>query len=104
MNYRPTLGRQKCDTVAEFSVYVVIAVQIQSRHLMDSSERERDSGASFWSPEVNCRPPLGSQKCDTVVEFNVCVILAGQIQSLHLIDSSERERDAGTSCWSPPVN
>ena len=104
MGRRRPLGSQKCDTVVEFSVCVMIAVQIQSRLLMDSFERERDSGASFWSPEVNCRPPLGSQKCDTVVEFSVCVVIAVQIRSRLVKDSLEGERDSGASFWAPEVN
>ena len=65
-----------CDTVIEFSVCVQIASRIQSTVLADSPERERDSETTFWSPEVNCRPPWGSQMCDTVDEFSVCGALA----------------------------
>ena len=73
VNCRPPLGSQKCDSVDESSVRVQIASRIHSSVWTDSSERERDSGANLWSPEVNCRPPLGSQKCDTVYESSVCV-------------------------------
>ena len=37
-----------------------------AQRLSRSYKRESDSETTFWSPEVNCRPPLGSQKCDTV--------------------------------------
>ena len=93
-----------CDTVVKFSVRVEIASRIHSHGWTDSSERERDSGANLWSPEVNCRPPWGSQMCDTVVEFSVCVQIASRIQSTVLADSSERERDSETTFWSPEVN
>ena len=74
-------GGQICDTVVEFSVCVQIASRIQSTVVAESSERERDSGANLWCPELNSRPPLGSQKCDTVVEFKVCVMIAVKIHS-----------------------
>ena len=80
LNCRPPWGSQKCDTVVDFPACERLASHLAPSVLMDSFERERDSGASFWSPEVNCRPPRGSQKCDTVVEFSVCVMIAVQIQ------------------------
>ena len=104
VNCRPPWGSQMCDTVVESSVCVQIASQIQSRVWRHSSERERDSGANLCSPEVNCRPPWGSQKCDTVDEFSVCVQIASRIQSSVWRGSSERERDSGANLWSPEVN
>ena len=79
LNCRPPLGSQKCDTVDEINVCVQIARRIPSRVLTDSSARERDFGANLCSPEINCRPPWGRHKCDTVVEFSVCVMIAMQI-------------------------
>ena len=70
---------RECDTVVEFIVGVMIAMQIQHWLWTDSSVRERDSGANRCSPEANCRPTLGSQKCDTVIEFSVCVMIPVQI-------------------------
>merc|ERR1711965_767604 len=72
-NCRSPLGSQTCDTVDQINVCVQIARRIRSRVWTHSTERERDSGANLCSPEVNCRPPLRSQKCDTVDEINVCV-------------------------------
>ena len=69
VNCRPPWGSQMCDTVVDFIVCVEIASRIQSHVWTDNFTRERDSGANLWSPEVNCRPPWGSQMCDTVVEF-----------------------------------
>ena len=65
---------------------------------------ESASGANLWSLEVNCRPPSGSQKCDTVNEFNAGVQIATRIQSSVWTDSSERERDSGANLWSPEVS
>ena len=66
-------------TDEEFNVCGEIASRIQSHDWTDSSARERDFGENLWSPEVNCRPPVGSQMCDTVVEFCVCVWIVMQI-------------------------
>ena len=70
---------------------MIIAVQIQSRVWTVSSDRERDSGANLCSPEVNCRPPLGSQKCDTVDEFSMCDITASRNQST--VDDDDDDDD-----------
>mgnify|MGYP001446023320 CR=1 FL=1 len=78
-------------------VCVQIASRIQSRVWTDSSERDRESGAILWSPKVNCRIPLGGQKCDTIDEFNVCVQIASRIQLRVWMDNSERERDSGAN-------
>merc|ERR1711965_1228052 len=104
VNCRPPLGSQKCDTVGEINVCVQIARRIPSRVWTHSSERERDSGANLCSTEINCRPPLGSQKCDTVDEINVCVQIARRIPSRVWTHSSERERDSGANLCSPEVN
>ena len=74
-------------------VSVQIATRIHFRVSTDSTKRERDSGATFNSPEVNCRPPLGSQKGGTVDEVIVFVQIASRIQSRVWRDSFEWERD-----------
>ena len=79
LNCRPPLGSQKCDTVDKFSACDIIASRIRSTRLTDSSERERDSEANLCSPQVNCRPPWGSQNCDTVDGFSVCERLTSRL-------------------------
>lgn len=66
-------GSQKCDTIVEFTVCMWIASPIQSQVWTVTFKRERDPGANIFSPELKCRSPRGSWKCDTVVEFSVCM-------------------------------
>ena len=79
-------------------------MQIQTPLFTDSFERERDSGANIVSRRANGRPPLGSQRCDMLAEFSVCVRIAMQVLSQRLTDSVGRERDDGANIDIPRVN
>ena len=97
-------GRRNSEKDNEFSVGTAPTAARGARSGAAGPERQRDSSANLWSPEVNCRPPWGSQKCVTVVEFSVCVMIAMQIHHRLWTDSSERERDSGANLCSPEVN
>ena len=75
-NCRPPWGSQKCDTVIDFTAYECLVSPLGCKRL----EGQLRMGARFLSesrttmihPTLNCRPPWGSQKSDTVVDFSVC--------------------------------
>ena len=63
------------------------------------------AGALFWRESLFTRSiPWGSQICDTVVDFSVCVTTAVRIQHRLWRDSSERERDSGANLCPPEVH
>ena len=75
LNCRPPWVSQKCDTVVDFDVYKRPARHIGCKCLGGQIRtRARflsESLATIVSPTLNCRPPWGSQMCDTVVDFDV---------------------------------
>ena len=97
LNCRPPWGSQKCDTVIDFTAYECLVSPLGRKRLQGQLRMGArflsESRATMIHPTLNCRPPWGSQNCDTVVDFNVCEHPARHIGASVWWDSSERERD-----------
>merc|ERR1711965_733498 len=83
LNCRPPWGSQNCDTVIDFTAYECLVSPLGRKRLEGQLRMGARFFSEFWAamihPTLNCRPPWGSQKCDTVIEFTACECLVSPL-------------------------